>query len=232
MQKTRVIKPAIILSVIIFPIIILLSAMFGTVFAKPLYEKQFEANGVYADFAEEYSESYINQVNKELLFYLLPGSKDKIIQNDFFNEKEKTHLQEVKGLLLKFLFVLVTASLLLSVFIKKIFMVTDDKTGERKQALINITLYGSIVTIGVAGFFALLSTKFEYIFLRFHEIFFKSNTWLLDPATDNLIRLFPERFFQFMFGRIIAAAIVISAVIIILVIYDKSRGKTKKDFRS
>ena len=54
-------------------------------------------------------------------------------------------------------------------------------------------------SIGIACFLLLMLAiwfDFNRAFTAFHLISFDNMLWQLDPATDNLIRLFPEQFFQ------------------------------------
>jgi uncharacterized membrane protein len=51
---------------------------------------------------------------------------------------------------------------------------------------------GAIVAlIGVVAVFA-----FDPLFLLFHDIFFPQGNFLFDPATSNLLRLYPEWYWQ------------------------------------
>ena len=50
---------------------------------------------------------------------------------------------------------------------------------------------GLVVLIGVAAVVA-----FDQLFLLFHEVFFPQGNFLFDPATSNLIRLYPEWYWQ------------------------------------
>ena len=50
---------------------------------------------------------------------------------------------------------------------------------------------GLVVLIGLAAVVA-----FDQVFLLFHEVFFPQGNFLFDPATSNLIRLYPEWYWQ------------------------------------
>jgi integral membrane protein (TIGR01906 family) len=55
---------------------------------------------------------------------------------------------------------------------------------------------GGILTLILIGLIILsVLVAFNYIFVIFHEIFFKAGTWTF-LYSDTLIRLFPERFWQ------------------------------------
>ena len=50
---------------------------------------------------------------------------------------------------------------------------------------------GIVTVIGVAA-----AVAFEPLFLLFHDVFFPQGNFLFDPATSNLIRLYPEWYWQ------------------------------------
>jgi uncharacterized membrane protein len=50
---------------------------------------------------------------------------------------------------------------------------------------------GIVTVIGVAA-----AVAFDPLFLLFHEVFFPQGNFLFDPATSNLIRLYPEWYWQ------------------------------------
>jgi integral membrane protein (TIGR01906 family) len=63
-------------------------------------------------------------------------------------------------------------------------------------ALARAGIVGGGITILLIGLLALGSmVDFEALFLQFHYLSFSNSLWLLDPATDRLIQLFPEGFF-------------------------------------
>jgi len=65
---------------------------------------------------------------------------------------------------------------------------------------------GGILTLVLLGVIVLsILTLFNYFFIIFHELFFKSGTWTF-LYSDTLIRLFPERFFQdtFLIGGVLS----------------------------
>ena len=50
---------------------------------------------------------------------------------------------------------------------------------------------GIVAVIGVAA-----AVAFDPLFLLFHDIFFPQGNFLFDPATSNLLRLYPEWYWQ------------------------------------
>ena len=50
----------------------------------------------------------------------------------------------------------------------------------------------TVVLLGLAGLLSLVD--FSQAFVRFHELAFSNDLWILDPRTDYLIMLYPEGF--------------------------------------
>jgi len=54
---------------------------------------------------------------------------------------------------------------------------------------------GGILTVVLLGLAGLLSlVDFSQAFVRFHELAFSNDLWMLDPRTDYLVMLYPEGF--------------------------------------
>jgi integral membrane protein (TIGR01906 family) len=56
-----------------------------------------------------------------------------------------------------------------------------------------LIVLGIILLTVTALFFAV---GFERLFILFHQLLFTNDLWLMDPAVDTMIRLFPGEFFQ------------------------------------
>ena len=72
----------------------------------------------------------------------------------------------------------------------------------------------AVAAIGIVAAFA-----FEQAFLLFHQVFFPQGNFLFDPATSNLVRLYPDWYWQGITFRIglsfisVAAAVALAASI-------------------
>lgn len=150
------------------------------------------------------------------------NSKDEPIQttvltpygDELFNQREVDHLKDVKGLIRLYYYVQVVALGYIAVFVVGGFI------WQRKRFLSSLlkgVVGGSILTIAllvVIGLTALVN--FDWIFLWFHRLFFTSDTWVFNPATDYLIMMFPEGFFYdaalFIAGANVAEALVLGGI--------------------
>ena len=130
------------------------------------------------------------------------------IERPVYNQKELIHLEDVRKIIdifkmleiLSLIIFLVTG---LYLFFK--FGVIRLLKGLQAGAVVTVVFLGSVML------WALID--FNSIFYFFHILSFSNDLWLLDPATDYLIMMFPEGFFFdsaiLMVATIIAAAILV-----------------------
>ena len=126
-----------------------------------------------------------------------------------YNERELSHMQDVKSVIQGTLWAWYVSLALLGVI--GLWAWRTAQLRDYLQALSR----GGLVTIGLAvlvGSIVLIGTLmdpdvFWSFFAWFHSLFFKANTWLF-AYSDTLIRLFPIRFWQDTF--LAAAAIVLA----------------------
>ena len=125
--------------------------------------------------------------------------------SDYFNEKEKQHLEDVQQLIFKGSIMLIMITLLLPLVIYN----------SRKDFKSCIFWAGVILLIVPLLLFLF---PFPSLFLGFHKIFFTNDLWLLNPETDKLISLFPEQFFRDTF-LLIGRNIFLSGVMLMTISY-------------
>ncbi len=146
---------------------------------------------------------------------------------NLFNERELVHLEDVRNLIQLDYWVQRGALVLLIICFLALFF--GFNVGW--QMIVKGLFWGSLVTIGLMTIIALWALfGFERFFLLFHLVSFSNEYWILDPAKDYLIRLFPEGFFydaaMFGFGAIILEALLIG-VIAFVVLRVIGRGKVR-----
>lgn len=109
-----------------------------------------------------------------------------------FNEREIAHLKDVKTLIWLDYWVLIASGgyALLYAVISLCWLVE-----ERLRQMANATVIGGGVTIGLILALGLAAVvDFDGFFLQFHLISFANDLWLLNPAKDYLLMLFPQGF--------------------------------------
>ncbi len=113
-------------------------------------------------------------------------------ERDLFNPREVTHMRDVKVLIQKvYLVMQVAGAFLVAGIIGGVIWYR----GSSADKLALLFHWGGWLTLTlVMGVGLLALTGFDALFLRFHQISFSNDFWLLDPRTDYLIILFPQGF--------------------------------------
>jgi integral membrane protein (TIGR01906 family) len=111
-----------------------------------------------------------------------------------YNARELRHMADVKALTQTFLALWKAGLLGMVVFGAALWWLSG--TRELWQALRNSAIWTLMLMVGL-GLLSLAS--FSFVFVGFHHLFFKGDTWLF-LFSDTLIRLFPERFWQQVFA--------------------------------
>jgi len=128
-----------------------------------------------------------------------------------FNDRELSHMQDVKGVVTGMRIALVSALVLLVVinFVVK-------KKGKRATSLLFAYRRGGWGLIGIILTILIFVTlNFHQLFTRFHQIFFESGSWQF-YTSDTLIRLFPTRFWQDAFIFVGVLSLILGVTIIII----------------
>jgi integral membrane protein (TIGR01906 family) len=107
-----------------------------------------------------------------------------------YNDRELEHMADVKNVVKGAMVVLEGGFALL------VILAIWAWRGNWQDAYLRGLERGGILVIVLIGLIILsVLIAFNYIFIIFHEIFFKAGTWTF-LYSDTLIRLFPERFWQ------------------------------------
>jgi len=110
---------------------------------------------------------------------------------ELFNDKEIAHLKDVKGLVLLCHNVLLFSGLYV-LLVSALLLVNP---GQNWTGLPRGIILGSLLTLAViAGLGITALIDFRWFFWQFHLISFANDLWLLDPARDYLIMMFPQGF--------------------------------------
>lgn len=118
-----------------------------------------------------------------------------------YSEKETAHMKDVQGL-----FLLLERIAWIG-FCVGIVILVFALTRRVSGATIWVSSLGSLLVVGIfAGF---MMNEFQSAFVRFHQLLFTNDMWLLDPSRDFLIQIMPEPFFveaaSLLFLRILVA---------------------------
>lgn len=181
---------------ILLNIIILLSCVQIVAYDINYYKSQYYEHDIYKRIGIE--ETELIKSTQKLLDYI-KGKRDNLdfkanIRGemvDFFSERDKMHMIDVKNL---FQIGYIARNGLALIIVVIIFILKFNNN--LKINVGKCLLFFPI--IGVIPFFILIiliNIDFNRYFTVFHEMFFNNDLWLLDPVTDRLVNIFPEEFF-------------------------------------
>ena len=171
------------------------------VFNHGFYKSQFEKLNVYETFG---SKEIVDNQSEMLIGYLCCG---KELDQNFFTERERLHLSDVK----KIITLNQLASVLLTGLVLTGLLILILKKDEKEFAK---TVMGASAITVFAVIFLWLSAlfNFDWFFLKFHFLAFDNDLWQLSESA-NLIKLFPQRFFVNFANRIAVQTLLTAAII-------------------
>jgi integral membrane protein (TIGR01906 family) len=144
----------------------------------------------------------------------------------FYNDRELTHLADVRVLFAGGYRLMYTA-LVVTLVIAALLIFAAPRSSWLAN-LWNTMVIGGLGAVGVLVAVGLLvATDFERLFWTFHIVSFSNDMWLLDPATDWLIRMFPESFFYHAAVRIVVTAVLFLTAIAVVGIWQRTRAARK-----
>lgn len=209
MGLNKTIKICAVLLGMLFPVIIFISAIEVAVFDKAFYTDQMAKNqvikntGIYPpdmDLVVDEMISYLkgDRQDFDIKARLAPENAKNVVDRvAIFNDKEITHMDDVRNLLLFFLGLRDAAMIL--ALISFLMLLKD-----HQQAIIKALFYGSTIFIVL---FLVIGASFVFnfndTFILFHQLFFTNDLWIMDPSTDRLIWIVPEPFFFAMISRMV-----------------------------
>lgn len=194
------------------------------------YEKYQVTESLYMDMED------VMEVTSYMMDYLI--GKEEVLSietevegrtQDFFNEQDRLHMEDVKNLFLGGL-KLRTVMLLVAVVLVLFLILTK---AELKKMLTGAYFAAlGVFAVLIAGLLVSFAVDFTASFTVFHEIFFTNDLWMFDPAEDYMIRMLPEGFFYDMVMRI--GAFFVGGLVLLFAVmmavrqkaFWKYRGKT------
>ena len=113
-------------------------------------------------------------------------------EREVFGEREILHMVDVKELFIKGRFIRNLSIPL--ILIISLFIIKTDRNWKRSlsKTLLNTSIINIVLLVILL---ILMAIDFYKYFTYFHLIFLNNDLWILDPKTDVLIQMVPERFF-------------------------------------
>lgn len=164
-------------------------------FNKDFYLKSYEKHDVMTTSDKSIEE--LDGITHTLLRYLKKDLDRKVLR-PFFNEREISHMEDVKIL---FRYGFIFRNICFAISLLAICFVIYSK--EYKYFAKGM-FYGIFAWWGLLiSLFLLTMIDFTKYFNYFHLIFFDNDLWILNPETDLLIQMLPEPFFIGIFRQVV-----------------------------
>lgn len=184
-----------------FAMLILLGVTLTIISDNSFYQKEFEKNGVYSDFG---GTALPDRLAGQLISYF--GDSSRAPPDIYeFSEAEKSHLLDVKLLIIGLKKAALAIALLLLMALLAL--------GTHNRRFLSQSHQYVLIACGAAVLlfsllFVILALNFEWAFTSFHHLFFPQGNWQF-PTNSLLIRLFPEQTFFDFFTAILFKATLI-----------------------
>ncbi|GHV40942.1 hypothetical protein FACS189490_06920 [Clostridia bacterium] len=213
-------------------------------FSMWFYKMEFDKNGTYAQV--DMQKDDLNAVTRHMLSYMA-GMSDELNINTvvagqsrlFFSDIEIFHMKDVRGLTVITIRVTIASIILLlfcalSVYLmqkrrERRYLLKNEPTefGFFFRSLRNVCI-GVIAVVGALA--AIVAIDFDGAFIKFHEIFFDNDAWLLDPSKDLLLNIVPTEFFidaAILGGAVFIFLLVVGVVVSAFVLRGKPAGRMR-----
>lgn len=185
--------------------------------------KSFEKYNI--EQATSKSMEELDLITIDIIKYLKHKGGNELLE-PHFNEREILHMEDVQKLfdlarIIKYI-TMITSFIIMLYFIKKRQISTLGKT-------LFYGLFSNYIVLSILGI--LLLVDFNKYFTYFHLIFFTNELWILDPATDLMIQMLPEKFFFGMAKNIGLSFFLYLAIIQVIGFLIIRRDKNERTFR-
>lgn len=203
------------------PVFLVLSNVRVATMEPRVYDYSFDRYGV--DVVTRMDRTQLSAAARDLVRYFQddrPALATRVVvdgqEQPLFNQRETVHMQDVKTL---FGWVFLAHQIALAyvlAYVTAVFLWARERS---LRTLAGQLIRGGVVTVGVLGVAAAASlVGFDAIFYMFHVISFANDFWLLNPATDRLIQMFP-RDFWFMVTLAVGFATMMEGALLVLAGY-------------
>ena len=160
----------------------------------------------------------INTTNDELInntINLLEYLTNKAeLNTTWFSEKDILHMKDVRvlynvsfNLMIFFIIIFILSTILIALVYKNYAMFYITKT-------FNKTLLAFILLVIILA--SIISYNFTSFWIKFHQLLFANDLWLLSPEESNLIKMVPEQFFISLITTIILHILILFVSLLVV----------------
>ena len=222
------------LAVILAALGTLCSAVYSEAINPSLYaEKSRQAAAEAYDLADEEAvTAYIGmdeqrQSEAARVIALYMGDENTPLALDELNEKEISHMADVRRLIAvfgKMRTLCVTLAAGLTVVLAWVGAGLEKR--HRPVIIGAVCGIGATALVGAVGFAMMNSSGFETLFVGMHKLLFTNENWLLNPATDILIRMMPQTLFERALSEVLGqfARAFVLALVLMAAVYAVVSG--------
>lgn len=186
------------------------------------YEKEFRQYQVREEMkywtGDRIEEEALQEVMWQTLRYLRGDRENLIVpteingvEQEFYNENEKSHMADVRVLFVRSLTIRALAILSCLAILAFLIILEHGRAFRilgRGYVRVCIGLLLLLILTGL-----LVATDFTKYFIIFHEIFFRQGNWMFDPRESRMINMLPEGFFSDTALRILLCFMAFSFVL-------------------
>lgn len=191
--------------VLMLLLLLLLTDVQVAAFNRDYYNQKYEEYQVAQSIGIEMPD--LMEATDNLLNYM-DGKRDDLdfqmsikgVQQEFFSQRDKLHMIDVKGLVTNGKLIRNVAFGYCVIFLAWLFLKAKGKYEYFSKLMVYTFAAGLIPILLLA---VLMNIDFYKYFTIFHEIFFNNDLWQLDPAADRLINMYPEAFFSSIAYKIV-----------------------------
>ena len=136
------------------------------------------------------------------------------LNTTWFSEKDILHMKDVRvlynvsfNLMIFFIIIFILSTILIALVYKNYAMFYITKT-------FNKTLLAFILLVIVLA--GIISYNFTSFWIKFHQLLFANDLWLLSPEESNLIKMVPEQFFISLITTIILHILILFVSLLVV----------------
>lgn len=211
-------------------VILLITAAEGAIYLSfDYYQKEYEKYAVLDDLHMTMED--VMEVTHEMMAYLRGDREELSVvtdvdgqEQDFFNEQDRFHMEEVKHI---FCNALLIRWIAIGIFLGAMLVLLIMKADWQRYVSAGY-MWGTGILAAAACILALFMIRnFNQCFVIFHEIFFDNDLWMFDPETDYMIRMLPEGLFADFAARIgiFAGIFLLVGFVISLILYRRAKRR-------
>jgi len=192
-----------------------------------VYRKEYEKYEVLDEL--DMTMENVMYVTREMMDYLRGDRQTLSVitevdgkKQDFFNEQDRFHMEEVRDIFVRGLHGRIVAFAAAAVCFALLLI---SRANLRKILCRTYRAAVLIAILPVVGLGIAAAVDFNGVFIKFHHIFFDNDLWLFDPAEDFMIRMLPEGLFYDMAFRVGGLFAGILVVLFLLSIFVGKRNE-------